>query len=82
MTDSVGVRPIYTGPAPIALLGLLQKRIAWQELVADAGVNGDRDLALQALLVDEMAILPEQSAAMLDELLAASREYLPQFSDT
>ena len=82
VTDSVGVRPIYTGPAPIALLGLLQKRIAWQELVADAGVNGDRDLALQALLVDEMAILPEQSAAMLDELLAASREYLPQFSDT
>jgi alpha-galactosidase len=79
VTDSVGVRPIYTGPAPIALLGLLQKRIAWQELVADAGVKGDRGLALQALLVDEMAILPERSAAMLDELLAASREYLPQF---
>ncbi len=81
VTDSVGVRPIYTGPAPMALLGLLQKRIAWQELVADAGVKGDRALALQALLLDEMAILPDQSAAMLDELLAASRELLPQFAD-
>jgi alpha-galactosidase/6-phospho-beta-glucosidase family protein len=80
VTDSVGVRPIYTGPAPMALLGLLQKRIAWQELVADAGVKGDRSLALQALLLDEMAILPEQSSAMLDELLAASRALLPQFA--
>ena len=79
VTDSAGVRPIYTGPAPIALQGLLQKRIAWQELVADAGVKGDRGLALQALMVDEMAILPEQASAMLDELLAASRERLPQF---
>jgi alpha-galactosidase len=81
VTDSVGVRPIYAGPAPVALAGLLQKRIAWQELVADAGVRGDRALALQALLLDEMAILPEQSAAMLDELLAASRPFLPQFAE-
>ena len=80
VTDSVGVRPIYTGPAPMALLGLLQKRIAWQELVADAGVKGDRSLALQALLLDEMAILPEKTATMLDELLAASGDLLPQFA--
>ena len=55
-----------------ALKGLLEKRIAWQELVADAAVKGDRNLALQALLLDEMAIVPEKAEAMLDELLAAS----------
>jgi len=60
-------------------MGLLTKRIAWQELVADAAVKGDRNLALQALLLDEMAILPEKAEAMLDELLAASRPMLPQF---
>jgi hypothetical protein len=31
------------------------------------------------MLVDEMAILPDQAEAMLDELLAASRDLLPRF---
>lgn len=80
VTDTQGARGIYAGEAPLSLMGILQKRIAWQELVVDAGVKGDRGLALQALLLDEMAILPEQSAQMLDELLAASKNLLPQFT--
>jgi len=79
VTDSCGVRGVHAGEAPVSLMGLLQKRIAWQELVADAAATGDRKLALQALLLDEMAIAPEQSEAMLDELLAASKALLPQF---
>jgi len=80
VTDSCGVRPLHMGEAPLALMGMLQKRIAWQELVVEAGVKGDRDLALQALMLDEMAIVPEKAEAMLDELLAASRNLLPQFA--
>ena len=52
----------------------------FDEFVADAGVLGDRTLALQALMIDEMAILPEKAEAMLDELLAASADMLPQFA--
>ena len=80
VTDSCGARPVYAGEAPTSLKGLLEKRIAWQELVADAAATGDRKLALQALLLDEMAIRPELAEQMLDELLAASREWLPQFA--
>ncbi len=80
VTDSCGVRGICTGMGPpLTLKGILEKRIAWQELVVDAGVTGDRNLALQALLLDEMAILPEKAEAMLDELLANSKNLLPQF---
>ena len=79
VTDASGVRPIQTGEAPPVLKGLLEKRFAWHELVADAAVKGDRNLALQALLLDEMAILPDRAAAMLDELLLASRDLLPRF---
>jgi len=79
VTDACGVRPIQTGEAPPVLKGLLEKRFVWHELVADAAVKGDRNLALQALLLDEMAILPEKAEAMLDELLLASRDLLPQF---
>ena len=80
VTDCCGVRGVCVGEAPLALAGILQKRIAWQELVADAAVQGSRELALQALLLDEMAIRPELAEAMLDELLAASKDHLPQFA--
>lgn len=80
VTDSCGVRGIYVGDAPLALSGLLQKRIAWQELVADAAATGDRRVALQALMLDEMAIRPDAAKHMLDELLAASQAMLPRFS--
>jgi alpha-galactosidase len=79
VTDSCGVRGIYIGDAPMSLKGLLEKKIAWQELVVDAGVKGDENLALQALLLDEAAILPEKAEMMLSELLHASKKYLPQF---
>ncbi|RKY75668.1 hypothetical protein DRQ00_10115 [candidate division KSB1 bacterium] len=46
VTDSCGVRGVYMEEAPLSLMGLLQKRIAWQELVVDAGVRGDRKPAL------------------------------------
>ena len=80
VTDSCGVRGIYIGDAPMSLKGILEKRIAWQELVVDAAVTGNENLALQALLLDEMAILPEKAEQMLTELLIASKEMLPQFS--
>lgn len=80
VTDSCGARGIHVGDAPLALMGLLQKRIAWQEMVVEAGVKGDRKLALQALLLDEMAIAPERATAMLDELFASSQHLLPQFA--
>jgi alpha-galactosidase len=79
VTDSTGVRGITVGDCPPVLKGILEKRLAWHELVVDAAVKGDRKIALQALLLDEMAIRPDKAAAMLDELLAASKDLLGQF---
>ena len=79
VTDSTGVRGLTIGECPLALKGILEKRFAWQELVADAAVTGDRNLALQALMLDEMALPPDRSEDMLDELLEASKGLLPQF---
>ena len=60
-----------TRPLPLKSLGRCHR--------GRAGVKGDRRLALEAMLVDEMAIVPEKAEAMLDELLESSRELLPQF---
>jgi len=79
VTDSKGIRPLHMGEAPRILKGMLEKRFAWQDTVVDAAVKGDRGLALQALMIDEMAIWPKEAESMLDELLEASRGLLPQF---
>lgn len=78
-TNSRGIQPIYIGEAPTALKGQLEKIIAWQELVADAAAKGDRQQAMQALMLDPMGILPDKAEAMLNELLANSKRFLPQF---
>ncbi|MFH1612965.1 MAG: hypothetical protein ABIB46_04490 [bacterium] len=80
VTDSHGIRGIHAGEAPLALKGLLEKAIAMQEIMVDAGVKGDKKLALQALMLDEMAILPDKAESMLNELLINSKNFLPQFN--
>lgn len=81
VTDSTGARALTMGEAPMVLKGILEKRFVWHELVADAAAKGDRNAALQALLIDEMAIPPRDAELMLDELLAASADLLPQFTE-
>jgi len=79
VADSCGVRPVHMGEAPLALEGLLRKWIAWQEMVVEAAVKGDRNLALQALMLDEQAIPPNKAEGLLEELLQNSKGLLPQF---
>ena len=79
VTDSMGVRPLYMDEAPRALKALMDKRVAWQELVVDAAAQGDRRLALQAMQVDEQAIPPRESERMLRELMANNAGLLPTF---
>jgi len=80
VSDSCGLRGVHMDEAPPVLKGMLEKRIAWHEAVADAAVTGDRRLALQALMLDETAIWPVQAREMPEELLRASRDLLPQFA--
>ena len=47
--------------------------------MVEAGVHGDRAAALQALLLNPHIASAQQAQAILDELLAAQRDYLPQF---
>ena len=79
ITDSQGVRPLYMDNAPPILEAQLRKRFLWHELVADAAVKGDKKIALQAMMVDECAIIPSSSKKLLDKLLKNSQGMLPTF---
>ncbi len=65
-------------PLPIAALCNTQVHVA--ELAVDAAVTGSRRIALQALLVDPVINDIDVAEKILDELLAASKDYLPRFS--
>ena len=77
--DAHGVHGIHIGALPEGLAAMLRQQIDIQQLVVQAGVYGDRNAALQALLLDPTVHSYAQAKYMLDDLLRAHERYLPQF---
>jgi len=80
MVTARGVQGIHVGPLPGGLAAMMRNQIDIIELVVEAGVNGDRKAAMQALLLDPVVHSYAQAEHMLDELLAVHKKYLPQFA--
>jgi alpha-galactosidase/6-phospho-beta-glucosidase family protein len=70
------------GRAPAALAECLRRVVASQEMTVEAAITGDRDTAVDAMLLDPLAgrIDFDHVAQMTDEMLAATAQWLPQFS--
>jgi len=82
LVGSHGMRGIHVGKMPDALAAITHYRIIQQELTTKAALEGNKQLALQALLLDPMIGSVEDAESMLDELLRASSRYLPQFKES
>jgi len=74
-----GPRPLTVGPLGPELRGLLQQVKAYEELTIEAAVTGDRGVAVQALVANPLVPSVGAAKAVLEGLLAAHAEYLPQF---
>ncbi|MBC8228849.1 hypothetical protein H8E77_04790, partial [bacterium] len=74
-----GIRGITIGALPSGIASTLSSIIRLQQLTVDAAMTGDRNLAIQAMLADAMVPSIEIAKAMLDELIEAHAEHLPQF---
>lgn len=74
-----GVHGLSLTPLPQPIAELCRREAALVELVVDAGVHGDRGLALQALLLDPMINDVQRARRILDDYLEAFSDYLPQF---
>ncbi|EAH3737014.1 6-phospho-beta-glucosidase [Listeria monocytogenes] len=74
-----GPIPLASGRLPIAINGIIQEIKTFERLTAEAAVTGDYDKALLAMTINPLT--PSESVAreMLDELLEAHKEYLPNF---
>jgi alpha-galactosidase/6-phospho-beta-glucosidase family protein len=73
------VRPIAVGRLPRPILSLLKRFVAINELVVEAGLEGDKSKVLQALLLDPLTQDFNDAEKMMNELLKANKKYLPQF---
>jgi alpha-galactosidase len=83
LVGGYGIQPIHVGPLPEGVAATLRQHITVQELTVEAALTGDRHVALQAFSQDPQiasALTPEDTAALLDELLEAHAEHLPLFN--
>jgi 6-phospho-beta-glucosidase len=76
-----GVEPLPAEPLPPVCFGLLAAVKSYEVLTVEAAVHGDRKALYQALLAHPLGPPADQIPAVLDDLLATNRSYLPQFNE-
>jgi len=79
VVSGTGVQGVGVGPLPEPIAELCRREITVTRLCVDAAVNGDRQAALQCLLLDPVVTDLDVAQQILDDYLKTYRDYLPQF---
>jgi alpha-galactosidase len=79
VVDGAGIHPVHVGALPEPVAELCRRETTVAQLCVDAAVEGDRQKALQCLLLDPVISDIEVAKQILDDYLTAYKEYLPQF---
>jgi alpha-galactosidase len=79
LVSGAGVQGVGVGPLPEPIAELCRREITIAHLGVDAAVNGDRQAALQCLLLDPFITDLDVAQQILDDYLETYREHLPQF---
>jgi alpha-galactosidase len=81
LVDADGVRGRDQARTPAPYTEILRRHVAVQELTVEAALSGDRELAAAAFALDPLAGRGDlhQTDAMVEELLAGTARWLPQF---
>jgi 6-phospho-beta-glucosidase len=74
-----GPKPIAVGDLPVAVRGLVQQIKSFERLAAEAAVTGDYYTALVAMTINPLVPSDTIAKQILDEMLEAHKDYLPQF---
>lgn len=79
LVSGAGVLGVGVGMLPEPIAELCRREISVAQLCVDAAVNGDRQAALQCLLLDPVVTDMDVAQQILDDYLETYREYVPQF---
>ena len=77
--DGAGIHPVHTGALPESIAELCRREIAVAQLCVDSVIEGNREKALQCLLLDPVITDIDVAKKILDRYLTEYKEYLPQF---
>lgn len=76
---SDGPKPITTGNLNVQISGYVQMIKAFERMVAEAAVTGNKNLAIAALNLNPLCPSDEIANTVVNELIEAHKNYLPQF---
>lgn len=76
-----GPKPLAVGKLPVAVNGLVQEIKSFERLAVEAAVEGNYEKAVLALTINPLVRSDELAKTLVDELLEAHKEYLPQFKN-
>ncbi|WP_438619269.1 6-phospho-beta-glucosidase [Paraclostridium sp.] len=76
-----GPMPLTIGEMPIGTVGLLNQIKSFEILTAKAAVLGDYDTSIQALSINPLVTSDELAETIMNEMLVAHEDYLPQFKE-
>jgi 6-phospho-beta-glucosidase len=74
-----GPKPIAVGDLPIQVRGLVQQMKSFERVAIEAAIGGDYATALLAMTINPLVPSDRVAKVILDEMLEAHKEYLPQF---
>lgn len=74
-----GPKPIVVGDLPVQVRGLVQQIKSFERISIEAAVKGDYDLAVLALTINPLVASDQLAKQIVDEMMKAHQEYLPQF---
>ena len=77
--SGAGIQGVCVGTLPEGVAELCRREIAAVQLCVDAAVHGDRQAALQCLLLSPCVTDLDVARQILDDYLETYREHLPQF---
>ena len=74
-----GPKPLHIGDLPWEVIGLVQSLKAFEVLTTNVALSGDYNAALYAMTLNPLVQDEKTAKAILDEMLEAHKEYLPEF---
>jgi 6-phospho-beta-glucosidase len=74
-----GPKPIVIGDLPVEVRGLVQQIKSFERISAEAAVTGDYNKAILALTINPLTPSDTIAKEIVDEMLEAHKEHLPQF---
>jgi alpha-galactosidase/6-phospho-beta-glucosidase family protein len=80
--SGLGASGVAFGELPAPVAGLVHPHVINQEMIVEAGLMGDKDLAFQAFVNDPLVSHHPEARNLFEEMFEAQSQLLPQFGES